>query len=121
MAGTRHVPPLLQSEDSLPAQNVYSQLSFLYQRALEKRDHSRRADGDELNMLMNDQATTSNNMLKYQVENLERETNYYKKQMDVFKNQMEVTAQREQKSEAQYEQRLKFLTEQVRSYEHKID
>ena len=41
--------------------------------------------------------------MKYQIDNLERENIYYKKQMDVFKNQMEVTAQREQKSENQYE------------------
>ena len=70
---------------------------------------------------MNDQASTNNNMMKYQIDNLERENIYYKKQMDVFKNQMEVTAQREQKSENQYEQRLKFMTEQVRNYEHKIE
>lgn len=72
-------------------------------------------------MIMNDQASTNNNMMKYQIDNLERENIYYKKQMDVFKNQMEVTAQREQKSENQYEQRLKFMTEQVRNYEHKIE
>ena len=60
-------------------------------------------------------------MMKYQIDNLERENIYYKKQIDVFKNQMEVTAQREQKSENQYEQRLKFMTEQVRNYEHKIE
>ena len=34
---------------------------------------------------MNDQAQVANNMLKYQLENVQREAEYYKKQMDVFK------------------------------------
>ena len=43
-----------------------------------------RKDSD-LDVLMNDQAQVANNMLKYQLENVQREAEYYKKQMDVFK------------------------------------
>jgi|TARA_B110000285_G_scaffold232553_1_gene303876 predicted phage tail protein len=62
---------------------------------------------------MKDQASSNNNMLKHQIENTQRETEYYKKQMEIFKDQMHKANIREQKVESE----LSFFKTQVGKYE----
>ena len=54
----------------------------------------------DLDMLMNDQAQVANNMLKYQLENVQTKAEYYKKQIDVFKEQLQISGLRERDFES---------------------
>lgn len=71
----------------------------------------------ELDTLMNDQVQVANNMLKYQIENNQRETDYYKKQVDAMKNQQKQIEERSMQTQIQYEQKLSYLQSQTRSFE----
>ena len=66
---------------------------------------------------MNDQAQIATNMLKYQIENNQRETEYYKKQVDVLKSNQQQSEERANQASVQYEQRLNYLQLQNRSYQ----
>lgn len=74
----------LRSTDSFPATQVFSQLQFLFKKA---KSPSTLRDDRELDTLMNDQAHVAQNMMKYQFENNQRETEFFKKQVEVMKNQ----------------------------------
>ena len=57
-------------EDLLRAENVYNQLNFMYQRATEYKPNLSKAIQEEM--------TDTNNQLKAQLENSQREIGYYK-------------------------------------------
>ena len=120
VANANSIHHRLQPDDLVRAQQVYNQLSFLYNRAIENPDECRDADHDAGNMSVR-AANNEINILRFQLENTQRETNYYQKQMEVFKDQLQVAAMRERESENEYEQRLKVFADQVKNYEVRID
>lgn len=69
MANSKDLNPQLLPEDMLHAENMFNQLNFMYQRAVEYA-----------------QEEEKNATLKFSCDNAEREIAYYSNQLNVFKN-----------------------------------
>lgn len=111
-----HISPDFGLSSTLSAPQVFNQLNFMLQRIIEEKQQSDK----DIETLMADQGALANTQLKLKLENKDQEIDYYKKQIESYKDQLQVKIFNENEIECKFVDQIKNMNESIQQYKMKV-